>query len=134
MAGTIRRMHAERCGCGVKKRIVRPDGEIRYIRCVGIPVIEDQLLKGFLGSAMDITKQELLTREFSFIRTHGSTVHGEIREEDPAGHAAGILVRSNLISWYAAIYCTQVHPDTIMVCCAAPWFSFTWAAVWALPA
>jgi hypothetical protein len=38
------------------------------------------------------------------------------------------------MSWYAAIYCTQVDPDTIMVCCAAPWFSFTWAAVWALPA
>jgi len=63
MAETIRRMHAERCGCDVKKRIVRPDGEIRYIRCVGIPVIEDEVLKGFLGSAMDITEQELLTRE-----------------------------------------------------------------------
>ena len=63
MAETIRRMHAERCGCDVKKRIVRPYGEIRYIRCVGIPVIEDEVLKGFLGSAMDITEQELLTRE-----------------------------------------------------------------------
>ena len=63
MAETIRRMHAERCGCDVKKRIVRPDDEIRYIRCVGIPVIEDEVLKGFLGSAMDVTEQELLTRE-----------------------------------------------------------------------
>ena len=63
MAETIRRMHAERCGCDVKKRIVRPDGELRYIRCVGIPVIEDEVLKGFLGSAIDITEQELLTQE-----------------------------------------------------------------------
>ena len=63
MAETIRRMHAERCGCDVKKRIVRPDGELRYIRCVGIPVIEDEVLKGFLGTAMDITEQELLTQE-----------------------------------------------------------------------
>jgi PAS domain S-box-containing protein len=63
MAETIRRMHAQRCGCDVKKRIVRPDGELRYVRCVGIPVIEDEVLKVFLGSAMDITEQELLTQE-----------------------------------------------------------------------
>jgi PAS domain S-box-containing protein len=63
MAETIRRMHAERSGCDVKKRIVRPDGELRYIRYVGIPVVEGEVLKGFLGTAMDITEQELLTRE-----------------------------------------------------------------------
>jgi PAS domain S-box-containing protein len=63
MADTIKRMNAERCGCDVKKRIIRPDGEQRYIRCVGIPVVEGEVLKGFLGTAMDITEQELLTQE-----------------------------------------------------------------------
>jgi PAS domain S-box-containing protein len=63
MANTIKRMHAERSGCDVTKRIVWPDGEQRYIRCVGIPVVEGEVLKGFLGTAMDITEQELLTRE-----------------------------------------------------------------------
>jgi PAS domain S-box-containing protein len=63
MADTIKRMHAERSGCDVKKRIVRPDGELRYIRCVGIPVVEGDVLKGFLGTAIDITEQELLTQE-----------------------------------------------------------------------
>jgi PAS domain S-box-containing protein len=63
MANTIKRMHAERSGCDVKKRIVRPDGELRYIRCVGIPVVEGEVLKGFLGTAIDITEQELLTQE-----------------------------------------------------------------------
>jgi PAS domain S-box-containing protein len=63
MAETIRRMHAEGSGCDVKKRIVRPDGEQRYVRCVGIPVIEDERLKGILGTAIDITEQELLTQE-----------------------------------------------------------------------
>jgi PAS domain S-box-containing protein len=63
MANTIKRMHAERSGCDVKKRIVRPDGELRYIRCVGIPVVEGEVLKGFLGTAIDITEQELLTEE-----------------------------------------------------------------------
>ena len=63
MAETIKRMHAERCGCDVKKQIVLPDGKLRYVRCVGIPLIEDEVLKGFLGTAMDITEQELLTQE-----------------------------------------------------------------------
>jgi PAS domain S-box-containing protein len=63
MAETIRRMHVEGSGCDVKKRIVRPDGEQRYVRCVGIPVIEDEMVKGILGTAIDITEQELLTQE-----------------------------------------------------------------------
>ena len=63
MAETIKTMHAERCGCDVKKRILRPDGELRYVRCVGIPVVEGEVLKGFLGTAIDITEQELLTHE-----------------------------------------------------------------------
>src|SRR6266851_5753871 len=62
MSNTIKTMHAERSGCDVKKRIVRPDGELRYIRCVGIPVVEGEVLKGFLGTAIDITEQELLTQ------------------------------------------------------------------------
>jgi PAS domain S-box-containing protein len=63
MADTIKRMHAEHSGCDAKKRIVRPDGEQRYIRCVGIPVVEGEVFKGFLGTAIDITEQELLTQE-----------------------------------------------------------------------
>src|SRR5258708_30594587 len=70
MAETIKRMHAERGGCDVKKRIVRPDGELRYIRCVGIPVVEGEVLKGFLGTAIDITEQELLTRELERQQAH----------------------------------------------------------------
>jgi PAS domain S-box-containing protein len=70
MANTIKRMIAERGGCDVKKRIVRPDGEQRYIRYVGIPVVEDDLLKGFLGTAMDVTEQELLTRELERQQAH----------------------------------------------------------------
>jgi PAS domain S-box-containing protein len=63
MANTISRMVAEHGGCDVKKRIVLPDGEQRYIRCVGIPVVEGEVLKGFLGTAMDVTEQDQLTQE-----------------------------------------------------------------------
>jgi PAS domain S-box-containing protein len=63
MAETIRMMHEQRCGCDVTKRIVRPDGETRYVRCVGIPVVEDRVFQGFHGTTMDVTEQELLTQE-----------------------------------------------------------------------
>jgi PAS domain S-box-containing protein len=45
------------------KRIVRPDGEIRHIRCVGIPVTQGGTFQGFLGTEMDVTDQERLTEE-----------------------------------------------------------------------
>ena len=70
MADTIKSMHAERSGCDVRKRILLPNGEQRYIRCVGIPVVEGEVLKGFLGTAIDITEQELLTRELERRQAH----------------------------------------------------------------
>jgi PAS domain S-box-containing protein len=63
MTETLKTMHEQRCGCDVTTRIVRPDGEIRYVRCVGIPVVEDGVFQGFHGTTMDVTEQELLTRE-----------------------------------------------------------------------
>jgi len=63
MAETIKRMLEQGCGCDVKKRIVLPDGALRYIRCVGIPLLDKGILKGFLGTAVDITEQEQLTQE-----------------------------------------------------------------------
>ena len=63
MAETIKTMHKQRCGCDVTKRIVRPDGEVRYVRCVGIPVVEEGIFQGFHGTTMDVTAHELLTQE-----------------------------------------------------------------------
>jgi hypothetical protein len=63
MASLIKRMVAEGLGCDVTKRIVRPDGEVRHIRCVGAPVVESGILKGIVGNAIDVTEHELLTQE-----------------------------------------------------------------------
>src|ERR1700745_4051675 len=63
MAETIKTMHEQRGGCDITNRIVRPDGEIRYVRCVGVPVVEDGVFQGFHGTTMDVTAQELLTQE-----------------------------------------------------------------------
>jgi PAS domain S-box-containing protein len=63
MAETIKSMCEQGSGCDAKKRIIRPDGAVRYIRCVGIPVLDNGVLKRFLGTAMDVTEQEQLTQE-----------------------------------------------------------------------
>jgi PAS domain S-box-containing protein len=63
MSTLIKKMVAEALGCDVTKRIVRPDGDLRYIRCVGAPVVEDGALQRIVGTAMDVTEHELLTRE-----------------------------------------------------------------------
>jgi PAS domain S-box-containing protein len=63
MAETIRVMHEQRCGCDVTKRIVRLDGEVRYVRCVGVPVFQGGVFKAFHGTTMDVTEHELLTQE-----------------------------------------------------------------------
>ena len=63
MASLIRRMLAEGLGCDVTKRIVRPDGELRHIRCVGAPVVENGTLKRIVGSAIDVTEHEILAQK-----------------------------------------------------------------------
>src|ERR1700721_4335916 len=63
MAETIKRMEEEHCGFDQIERIVRPDGQLRYVRAVAVPVIEQGVFKGFIGTTMDVTEQELLTQE-----------------------------------------------------------------------
>jgi PAS domain S-box-containing protein len=63
MASTLEAMLLRRSGCDVKQRIVRPDGELRDLRWVGVPSFDSGIFKGFVGTAMDVTEQEHLTRE-----------------------------------------------------------------------
>jgi formate hydrogenlyase transcriptional activator len=63
MAHLINRLVAEDTPFDATKRIVRSDGEVRYIRCVGVPFVASQSLKKYVGSAIDVTEHELLTQE-----------------------------------------------------------------------
>ncbi len=63
MANLIKGILANASPFDATKRVVRPDGEVRYIRCVGAPVVENQSLKKYVGSAIDVTDHELLTQE-----------------------------------------------------------------------
>ncbi len=63
MANLIEGILATASPFDVTKRIVRPNGELRYIRCVAAPVLENQSLKKYVGSAMDVTEHELLRQD-----------------------------------------------------------------------
>src|ERR1700756_4446499 len=63
LSEAIKTMHEQRCKCDITSRVVRPDGEIRFVRCVGSPVVEDGVFQGYHGTTMDVTEQELLTQE-----------------------------------------------------------------------
>jgi PAS domain S-box-containing protein len=42
------------------KRIMRPDGQIRSVRCVGVPATQEGTFRRFVGTGMDVTEQEEL--------------------------------------------------------------------------
>ena len=62
MADLIKGLLVKASSFDATKRIVRPDGEVRFIRCVGAPV-DNQNLKKYVGSALDVTEHEVLTQE-----------------------------------------------------------------------
>ena len=68
MVQEIQKMLADHRQFDFTKRIVRPDGNIRYVRCVGVPVTEGVTFKGFVGTGMDVTEQELLEQERARLR------------------------------------------------------------------
>jgi PAS domain S-box-containing protein len=61
VAREIQKMLANNGAFDFAKRIVRPDGEIRHVRCVGMPAPSGGVFQGFVGTGMDVTEQELLT-------------------------------------------------------------------------
>jgi PAS domain S-box-containing protein len=62
MASLVKQMTHEVSGFDVTKRVVRPQGEVRYIRCVGTPVLDNGTMKN-IGIGIDVTEHELLTQE-----------------------------------------------------------------------
>jgi PAS domain S-box-containing protein len=63
IAESIRLMLEEHRGIDQVERIIRSDGQLRYLRAVALPVVEQGMFKGFIGTTMDVTEQELLTQE-----------------------------------------------------------------------
>ena len=59
----IQNMLANNCAFEFTKRIVRPDGKIRRVRCVGIPTNSAGTAQRFVGTGLDVTEQEQLMEE-----------------------------------------------------------------------
>ena len=64
----ITNMLADRRAFDFTKRIVRSDGEIRHVRCVGVPATQGGTFHGFLGTGIDVTGHELLAQERERLR------------------------------------------------------------------
>jgi len=58
----IQSMLTELRGFDFTKRIVRPDGSIRHVRCVGTPAANGGTVQGFVGTGIDVTEHEELTK------------------------------------------------------------------------
>jgi PAS domain S-box-containing protein len=116
MEALIKQMLAEGLGCDVTKRILRPGGEVRHIRCVGAPVLENGTLKRIVGNAIDVTEYELLIQE----RRRREAYLAEAQGLSCTG-SFGWRPDSNAIVWSAETYrifefdsATKVTLETIM--------------------
>ncbi len=84
----------------IKYRIVRPDGELRWIREVGTPVYQQEVVTRYIGACLDVTEQEHLTQElrrrekFAPGGSSAAQPYGELRLEDFV--PTDPLVRGNL--------------------------------------
>ncbi len=113
MEQEIKKMLANHCEFDFTKRIVRPDGNIRYVRCVGVPVIQGEIFQGFVGTGIDVTEQELLEQERERLRqletelahTNRVSMLGEmaasLAHEIKQPIAAAITSANSCIEWLA---------------------------------
>ena len=88
------------------KRIVRPDGAIRHICCVGVPVTQEGTFQGFLGTGMDVTQQEQLRQlEADLAHINRVSTLGEmaasLAHEIKQPIAATITSANSCIEWLA---------------------------------
>jgi formate hydrogenlyase transcriptional activator len=117
----IQQMFAGRLRFDFTKRILRADGEIRRIRCVGVPLSHGETFQGFIGTGIDVTEQEQLTeglrrsqREVQQILDLAPqliAVFGPRRERLYLNRMSLDYFGFNLEEWRAAPPGPDVHPD-----------------------
>jgi formate hydrogenlyase transcriptional activator len=100
------------------KRIVRPDGAMRYVRCVGVPAALDG---GLLGTGMDVTEQQELTdalrkseselRQMLDFAPQLVSVVGASGEHIHINRVALAYLGMTLEQWQQASLADEVHPD-----------------------
>jgi formate hydrogenlyase transcriptional activator len=102
------------------KRIVRPDGALRHVRCVGVPAGHSG---GLLGTGMDVTEQEQLAdalrRSESELRLLLDFAPQLVSVVGPAGEHIHInqmalaYLGITLDEWKKVSVADEVHPDDL---------------------
>jgi PAS domain S-box-containing protein len=121
VAQEIQTMLAEHRGFDFTKRIVRSDGSIRYVRCVGTPVTTRGRFQGLVGIGIDVTEQEELTKalrnseaELRQMLDLAPQIIGKLgpnRERLYANRAALTYYGVSLDAWRQRSFRSEVHPD-----------------------
>jgi formate hydrogenlyase transcriptional activator len=99
------------------KRIVRPDGGTRYVRCVGIPSLDG----GYVGTGIDVTEHEELTRAIRAseeqlrqvldLTPHLIAVLGHRRERLYINRTALDYLGISLDAWRNRRSGSEIHPE-----------------------
>src|SRR5882724_6792109 len=119
----IQKMLEWNAGFDFTKRIVRPDGAVRHVRCVGIPAPNGDLSPGFIGTGIDATEQEQLTsalrereeelRQVLDLTPQLVTVYGPKRERIYANRVALAYFGMSLDEWLEQKISSDVHPEDL---------------------
>jgi len=119
----IQGMLADHRGFDFTKRIVRPDGAVRHVRCVGVPTTQGGMVEGFVGTGIDVTDEEELTKALR--KSEGELrqvldlapqiigVLGPNRERLYANRVALTYYGVSLDDWRQRSYRPEVHPDDV---------------------
>src|SRR5437016_13892839 len=123
VARAIEKMLAGHHGFDFTKRIVRPDGTIRHVRCVGVPAAHGKE-EGFVGTGISVTEQEQLTaalrksevelRQILDLAPQLIAVLGPKRERLYANRTALTYLGSTLDEWRQRVMGapgSEAHPD-----------------------
>ena len=120
VAQAIEKMLTDHHGFDFTKRIVRPDGTIRHVRCVGVPAVHGEG-EEFVGTGIDVTEQEHLTaalrksevelRQILDLAPQIIGVLGPSRERLYANRVALTYYGVTLDEWLQRSFGPEVHPD-----------------------
>ena len=113
VAQEIQKMLANRSRFDFTKRIVRPNGAVRYVRCVGTAAPTGH---GLLGTGIDVTEQEEQEKELRQVLDLAPqmvAVFGPQRERLYANSVALAYLGTTLETWRQQSVGFELHPDDV---------------------